>query len=106
MYKLTKRHVRYTNQSAPVLIRDADSGPYDRNCRLPFTNDSIASAFVQRHLLGETLPTDPSLKADENASLETYAWEFLTERTAREVLDFAEMYHRLLVRGVKIPELV
>ncbi len=105
MYKLTKQHFSYGagGEHVPVLICGSDTGPFDRNCRLPFTHDSLASAFVWRHLLGETLPTDPALACDDGADLATYCWEYLTWRTPAETIRFAEMYHKLKKRGIKIP---
>ncbi|SRR5216684_1305852 len=105
-YRLTKQHFFYGagNTHMPVLIGDRDSGPYDQNAVLPFSNNSTASGFVWRHLLGEQLASDPALACDDGADLHAYAWEFLTWRTPREVFEFAEMFHRLKTRKIKIPQ--
>ena len=107
-YKLTKQSVRYGfgNTSAPVLIGDGGSGPWDRNSILPQTADSTASAYVWRALLSEPLRSDPDLEVDGDADKVAFCWEYLTERTPREVFEFAEMYCRLKKRGIKIPSLV
>jgi hypothetical protein len=52
MYKLSKRHVRYTNQSASVLIRDADSGPYDKFNSCP--HNAVIRVFDETGTVIET----------------------------------------------------
>lgn len=82
MYKLTKQNIRYGvgGYGAPVLIRDTDSGPYDRNSILPFTANSTAFAFVDRHYRGKTLASDPGLTVDQGADFKEYCSEYLTAR--------------------------
>ncbi len=106
MYKLSKNHFSYHAGHAPVLVSDdGASGPYDKNCELAFASNSTASAYVQRVMLGEPLPGDPSLSVDKGANLQAYCWEYLTFGTPGEVFEFAEFYHKLKTRGIKIPDL-
>lgn len=108
MYKLTKQNIRYGygNTTAPVLIGDGGSGPWDRNSILPQTAGSTASGFVWRHLLDEPLRSDPGLEVDPGADKVAFCWEYLMERTPREVLEFAEMFHRMKIKGIKLPSLI
>jgi hypothetical protein len=105
-YKLTKNWHVMQRKDTPVLIGDGYSGPYDRNARLERANGSTAADFIMRHRLGELKKGDPELSCDEGADLQAYCWQYLTDLVPPEMFRFAEFYHQLKKKGIKIPELV
>ena len=106
MYTLTRNSVMFRNDIPVLLSHDHCAGPFDRDALLDFTKPPCtARAFVMRHLTGDLLPGDPALSVDQGANKDEYCWQFLTFRVSRETFEFAEFYHRLKSKGIKIPNL-
>ena len=102
-FKLTKKNYLQPRPDIIILVGDTNSGPFDRNAVLPHTN-TVARDWIMRCLLGEVTADDPSLELDEGADKDEYCWEYLMWRVPRDMIDFAEFYHKLKLKGIKIPE--
>lgn len=84
------------------MDREFCAGPFDRNAILD--RGSTAREIVMRALAKDSLPTDPQIDVDEGADRDLYLWEYVTFGVPIETLQFAELYHKLKTRGVKLPE--
>jgi len=99
MLRLTKQHFR-SNRNVPILTSDDGVlGPLSVNDILPHSN-TTAGVFVQRHLLGEQLPSDPELKVDQSADKEEYCLQYLCERVSNETLQWAIFFAKLKAVGI------
>jgi hypothetical protein len=101
-YRLTKNHVACRNRNLPVLL-DAElcAGPFRSNT--PLEGGSTARDIAMRALTKDSLPDDPHIDVDEGADRTLYLWQFVSFGMPVETIQFAEMYHKLKTRGVKLP---
>jgi hypothetical protein len=106
MFRLTTTHYRCHDKNVPILTSsDGVLGPFSLNDRLPQNNGSTVAEFIMRCMLNEPLATDPPLEVDEGADKVAYCWRYLDQKTSDETRRYAEMYHKLKARKIKIPEL-
>jgi hypothetical protein len=106
MYKLTLNSFFGRDKNVPVLVgADGVSGPYTLNDRLPQIKGT-AFDYIFRCLLNEPAAGDPPLEVDKGADFATYCWRYVDEKTSAETRRYADFYHKLLTRKIKIPELV
>jgi hypothetical protein len=105
MLRLTTKHYRCYDKNVPILTSaDATLGPFSPNDRLP-QNNGTAGDYIMRCLLNEPVAGDPPLEVDAGADKVTYCWRYLDQGTSDETRRYAERYHRLKVKRIRIPEL-